>query len=47
MIIAENFNDKSIAWSGTKMERRGTYLLDALIKNRIVSIRIHRKYTFY
>lgn len=35
MIIAEDFNVKTIACSGTKMERRGTHLLDALIKNGI------------
>ena len=41
MIIAEDFNAKSIACSGSKVERRGTYLSDALIKNGIGYIGIH------
>jgi hypothetical protein len=47
MMIAGDFNAKCTEWGGIKTDRGGTYLLDMLGKNGIVSIRVNKKYTFY
>jgi hypothetical protein len=46
LIVAGNFNAKSMTWGGIRTEPRGTYLLDMITRNELMPIRMTGKHSF-
>jgi hypothetical protein len=46
IIIASDYSAKSTVWTGDKTDKRGRILMETLVTNQIVLIKVNTKYTF-